>query len=211
MDIQASKPSNQELEDLVLTKKITASLNKLHTLEENTMKSLRDVANRMRSSNQELKKYLELQRQSERLYIQLVTRKSDLIHNHELQQLKEHVKRLEARIEIQFELQNGFREVSGAYKEYYKSVSDLGHTYGQLNKRQNEWQSDTSNLSKAHGDMTVSSKKLDKLESSIQKRKQQVLKLYTERQHRNGFVEQALLHVNQAWVKLKNKIKNMGW
>ena len=125
--------------------------------------------------------------------------------------LKEHLKHLEARVEIQFELQNGFKEVSGAYKEYYKSLGDLGRTYGQLNKRQNEWQSDASSLSKAHGDMAVSSKKLDKIESSIQKRKQQVIKLYTDKQHRNGFVEQSMLHVNQAWVKLKNKIKNMGW
>jgi hypothetical protein len=211
MDIKSSIPTDSELEDLALTKKITASLGKLHTLEESAMKSLRDVANRIRSSNQELKKYLEFQRQSERLYIQLVTRKSDLVHNLELQKLKEHLKHLEARVEIQFELQNGFREVSGAYKEYYKSLGDLSRTYGQLNKRQNEWQSDTSNLSKAHGDMTVSSKKLDKIESSLQKRKQQVIKLYTDKQHRNGFVEQSMLHLNQAWVKLKNKIKNMGW
>jgi len=186
MDIKKSFPMNMELEYLALTKKITASLGKLQMLEENTMKSLRDVANRIRTSNQELKKYLELQHQSERLYIQLVTRKSDLIHNLELQKLKEHIKHLEARVEIQFEIQNGFREVASSYKEYYKSVGELGRTYGQLNKRQNEWQSDTSNLSKAHGDMAVSSKKLDKLESSIQKRKQQVIKLYTEKQNRTG-------------------------
>ena len=83
--------------------------------------------------------------------------------------------------------------------------------YAQLTKKQNEWRVAASNLSKAHGDMAVSSKKLDKIEKNIMKGKEHVIKLYVEKQHRNGFVEQTMLHVNQAWVKLKNKIKNMGW
>ena len=48
MDIKKSLPTDSELEDIALTKKLAASLSKLQSLEEGTMKSLQDVANKLK-------------------------------------------------------------------------------------------------------------------------------------------------------------------
>lgn len=205
------RPNDQEIEDSQLTRKLAISLDKLQTNEESVMKGIEDLADRLKKSNHELKNYLEIQTEASRLYIQLVTRNSDLIHQDDLKRIKEHVKKVEDRISVQLGLQNAFLELAGGYKEYHKTLKDYSKAMANLNKAQKAWHDSSAELAKAQSSQAVSGGKLDKIEKSIGKNKREVIKMYDDRHHRENFVDTAMKRVNQVWLKLKDSIKNVAW
>ncbi len=211
MGVKEDLPMDEEINDIQLTKKLFTSLVKMGSYEENVMKGIKELANRMRKSNSEMNNYLEIQNETTRLYIQLVNRKSDLINNHDLAKIKEHIKRIEKTVSVQNEIYHSFHEMGDAYKEYHKALKDLAKSAEKLNKHQKMWHDSAAELSKARGSQMTSGQKLDKLETAIGKKKRSVIKHYDERKHREGFAQHAMVRINQAWIKLKNSIKTMEW
>ncbi|WP_371802141.1 hypothetical protein [Candidatus Lokiarchaeum ossiferum] len=211
MGIKEDLPMDEEINDIQLTKKLTNSLFNLESNEENVMKGIKDLANRMKKSNHEMANYLSLQNETVRLYIQLVNRKSDIINNQDLMKIKEHVKRMEKTVSVQHEIYNSFQEMGDSYKEYHKTLKDLAKSFEKLNKKQKDWHDSAAELSKAQGSQMTSGQKLDKLEKAVNKQKREVMKYYDDRKHRDGFVQHAMVRINQAWIKLKNVIKTQEW
>lgn len=211
MGVKEDLPMDEEINDIQLTKKLANSLFKLEGNEENVMKGIKEVANRMKKSSTEMNNYLELQNETVRLYIQLVNRKSDIIKNQDLAKIKEHVKRIEKTVSVQHDIYHSFQEMGDSYKEYHKTLKELAKSVEKLNKKQKDWHDSASELAKAQGSQMTSGQKLDKLEQTINKRKREVVKHYDDRKHRDGFVQHAMIRINQAWIKLKNVIKTQEW
>ena len=211
MGVKEDLPMDEEINDIQLTKKYANSLFKLESNEESVMKGIKELANKMRKSHSEMNNYLEIQNETTRLYIQLVNRKSDIINNHDLAKMKEHIKRIEKTVSVQNDIYHAFHDMGDAYKEYHKTLKDLAKSAEKLNKKQKIWHDSAAELSKAQGSQMTSGQKLDKIEKAINKNKHSVIKHYDERKHREGFVQHAMTRINLAWIKLKNSVKTMEW
>ncbi|MHA1719119.1 MAG: hypothetical protein ACTSWX_05870 [Promethearchaeota archaeon] len=204
-------PLDIELEQISYDKKLEASINKLAGLEENIEKSFKNVAQNMEKANNELKKYLDLQKETLRNYVQFINQRSDLINQKELSKLKDHVTHLEKTIDSQTEIVNNIKDVSSGYKEFSKTLKDLNKKFSKLNKYQSNWKNTAAELAKARGNQMVTGSKLEKLEKQLKSEKSEVQKQYHNRDHSNSFVSTAVLQLNQAWQKLKSNIKNISW
>jgi chromosome segregation ATPase len=211
MGIKDYLPMDQEIEDIQITRDLASSLDKLQSLEDNVMKGIKDLADRMKKANSELEKYLGIQNEASRLYIQLVNRKSDLIKQPDLTKLKAHVANITQKVNANTNLYHGFLELASGYKEYQKTLGNLSKATGKLNKHQKDWHDSAADLAKAQSSQAVSGGKLDKIENSIEKNKRKVMKAYEDRKHQEAFVETAHKRVNQLWLKLKDIVKNTSW
>ena len=204
-------PLDVELEQISYDKKLENSVHKLGGLEENLEKSFKSVANDMEKANKELKKYLTLQKETLRSYVQFLNRRSDLISQKDLANLKDHVTHVERTIDVQDEMANDIKEVSQGYKEYSKTLKDFGRKLSKLNKSESNWKNTAAEMIKARSDQMVTGSKLEKLENQLRKDKSQVQKQYHNKSHSNSFVVTAVLQLNQAWQKFKSNIKNFSW
>ena len=204
-------PLDVELEQISFDKKLENSVHKLAGLEENLEKSFKSVAHDMEKSNKELKKYLTLQKETLRSYVQFLNQKSDLISQKDLANLKDHVSHIERTIDVQDEMANDIKEVSQGYKEYSKTMKDFGRKLSKLNKSESNWKNTAAELNKARSNQMVTGSKLEKLENQLRKEKSQVQKQYHNKNHANSFVVTAVLQLNQAWQKFKSNIKNFSW
>ncbi|QEE15058.1 hypothetical protein DSAG12_00881 [Promethearchaeum syntrophicum] len=204
-------PLDVELEQISYDKKLEQSVHKLAGLEENIEKSFKSVAHDMEKANNELKKYLILQRETLRSYVQFQNQKSNLINSKDIATLKDHVTHVERAIEVQIEMVNDIKDVSQGYKEYSKTLKDYGRKLSKLNKYEANWKNTASEMNKARSDQMVTGSKLEKIENQLRKEKSQVQKQYHNKSHSNSFVVTAVLQLNQAWQKLKSNIKNFSW
>ena len=204
-------PLDVEIEQISFDKKLENSVHKLAGLEENLEKSFKSVAHDMEKSNKELKKYLTLQKETLRSYVQFLNQKSDLISQKDLANLKDHVSHIERTIDVQDEMANDIKEVSQGYKEYSKTMKDFGRKLSKLNKSESNWKNTAAELNKARSNQMVTGSKLEKLENQLRKEKSQVQKQYHNKSHANSFVVTAVLQLNQAWQKFKSNIKNFSW
>ena len=204
-------PLDVELEQIAYDKKLEHSVSKLAGLEESIEKSFKSVARDMEKANNELKKYLNLQKETLRSYVQFQNQKSDLINSKDIATLKDHVIHVERTVEVQIEMANDIKDVSLGYKEYSKTLKDYGRKLSKLNKYEANWKHTASELTKARSDQMVTGSKLEKLENQLRKEKSQVQKQYHNKSHSNSFVVTAVLQLNQAWQKFKSNIKNFSW
>jgi len=176
-------PLDVELEQISFDKKLENSVHKLAGLEENLEKSFKSVAHDMEKSNKELKKYLTLQKETLRSYVQFLNQKSDLISQKDLANLKDHVSHIERTIDVQDEMANDVKEISQGYKEYSKTMKDFGRKLSKLNKSESNWKNTAAELNKARSDQMVTGSKLEKLENQLRKEKSQVQKQYHNKSH----------------------------
>ena len=204
-------PLDVELEQISFDKKLESSINKLVGLEENIERSFKNAAHDMEKANKELKKYLNLQKETLRSYVQFLNQKSDLITPQDLAKLKDHVTHVERSIIVQDEMVNDLKYVSQGYKEYSKTLKDLNRKFSKLNKSETNWKNTAAEMTKARSDQMVTGSKLEKLENQLRKEKSEVQKQYHNKNHANSFVVTAVLQLNQAWQKFKSNIKNISW
>ena len=204
-------PLDVELEQISFDKKLEISVYKLAGLEESIEKGFKTVAQDMEKANNELKKYLNLQKETLRSYIQFLNRQSDLINQKDIANLKDHVIHVERTIDVQIEMVNDIKEVSQGYKEYSNTLKDLGRKLSKLNKSELNWKNIAAEMTKARSDQMVTGSKLSKLENQLRKEKSEVQKQYHNKSHANSFVVTAVLNLNQIWQKFKSNIKNISW
>ncbi len=210
MDVNSFKPTDPEIEQMQYDKQLEDSVDKLQNLEDAVRRSLKDLANKLGKTHNELGKYHKIQLENERNYIQMVNRNSDLVKKQDLNRLKERNKRTMIRLEVQKNMSNVLLELSNDYKELSGTLKDLGSVMGKLNKKQNQWRDYTGDLAKLRGSQMASGGKLNKVEGNIQKSKESVIKLRDEVKHREGFVETALKRIYNSLIKLKNTVKNFA-
>jgi cell pole-organizing protein PopZ len=210
MSIKDSMPTDTEISQIEeFDKKILDNLRRLIDTEDAVAKSFKDLALNLDRASKEKKAYYEMQREMERQYIQLVGRKSELITQQDLQQIKEHVKRMEGTITNQVEITMVLQEMTDAYKEYLSALKDLNKAWGHLYKNEADWRNTSYEFIKAKE--KYDGNKLEKTEKQTVRLKQEVKKAFEEKSHRFSFVEKAMIRVNQIWQKLKVSIKNMAW
>ncbi len=88
-------PLDVELEQITYDKKLENSVQKLVGSEENIEKSFKNVSQNMEKANKELKKYLNIQKETLRSYVQFINQRSDLITPQNLAKQKDHVAHVE--------------------------------------------------------------------------------------------------------------------
>ena len=210
MGIIDIEPTNEEQDQFSFDEKSASKLKNLCDSETLVGKSLHDLAKRMHDATKDKEKYLDVQQQMVRQYIQLAGRDSKLVNDQDLQLLKQHISRIETTIEVQTEVQKEFKNIAGTYKEYAKMLEELHGVWGKITKKQKEWHKYTAELKKAKAKMPTG-EKLMKLEKKMEKAKGEVIKLYGDKRNRGVFVENSFANVNDAWDKLKDEIKNVSW
>ncbi|MCF2138715.1 MAG: hypothetical protein K9W44_01505 [Candidatus Lokiarchaeota archaeon] len=208
MNIKDFLPMDPEIEQMHYDKKTEDSLSKLQYLEDGVRRSIKDLASSLKKSSEELENLLQIQQESERNYIQLVNRHSDLISKNDLAQIKQENKQIELRLSIQQNINNALLDLANNYKEYSKSLKELEKIIEKLNKKQSSWRDAAAELAKLRGSQMASGGKLNKVEKKIESKKADVIKIRTEIKHRQSFVETNLKHINETLLKLKNSIKN---
>lgn len=202
MDIEISQAEEYD-------KKAVEALDRLFASEEAVAKAFKELAERMDRATKEKEKYLGTQREMERQYIQLIQRKSQLIESHDLQVVKEHVKRTDETVNNQQQLTGILKEMADSYNEYIGAMKDLTKTWSSLQKNELDWRKVSYEFTKARENQDGG--KMEKLEKEIEKQKNQVIKAFQEKAHRFSFVEKAMVRINQTWQKLKMGIKNVSW
>lgn len=208
MNIRDYTPMDPEIEQIHYDKKIEDSVNKLQDLEDNVRKAVKDLASKLEKANEELGQLLKMKKESERNYIQLVNRNSDIIKKQDLNRLKEENKRIELRRGVQTDVIGVLHGISNDYKELTGALKDLGKNMGKMNKIQLSWRESTAELAKLKGSQMATGGKLNKVEKSIRQGKEKVIKMHEEVNHRHVFVETALKRINDSLIKLKNSIRN---
>jgi len=204
-------PLDVEIEQITYDKKLENSVQKLAGLEENIEKSFKNVSQNMEKANKELKKYLTIQKETLRSYVQFINQRSDLITPQNLAKLKDHVTHIERNVDVQDEMTNDIKEISQGYKEFSKTLKDFGKKLSKLNKSESNWKDTAAELTKSRSDQMVTGSKLEKLENRLRKEKSEVQKQYHNKDHSNSFVITAVLQLNQSWQRFKSNIKNLSW
>lgn len=197
-----------EIEQAQYDKKTTDSLKNQQNIEDGVRRAINELANQLKKSTQEMNHYLSLQRESERNFIQLINRKSDLVSKSDLDLLRTENSQLEKRIQVQENLTHNLLDLANDYKEYTKTLKNLTKAYDKLNKNQSSWRDAAADLAKLRGSQMASGGKLNKVENKIEAGKSSVIKSRAEIKHRKAFVTTTLKHINETLLKLKNNIKN---
>ncbi|MHA1886708.1 MAG: hypothetical protein DRO88_01525 [Promethearchaeia archaeon] len=208
MSIKDFLPIDPEIEQFQFDKKITESINKQQYLEDGVRRALNELANQLKKSAQEIQHYLVIQRENERNYIQLINRKSDLVLKSDLSQLRTENSQMEQKLQVQEHILNSLLDLSNDYKEYTKTLKNLGKIMEKLNKSQSSWRDAAAELAKLRGSQMASGGKLQKVENKIEAGKASVIKIRSEVKHRKSFVLTTLKRINETLLKLKNGIKS---
>ncbi|MHA1776700.1 MAG: hypothetical protein ACTSWC_07975 [Promethearchaeota archaeon] len=208
MSIKDFLPIDPEIEQFQFDKKITESINKQQYLEDGVRRALNELANQLKKSAQEIQHYLAIQRENERNYIQLINRKSDLVLKSDLSQLRTENSQMEQKLQVQEHILNSLLDLSNDYKEYTKTLKNLGKIMEKLNKSQSSWRDAAAELAKLRGSQMASGGKLQKVENKIEAGKASVIKIRSEVKHRKSFVLTTLKRINETLLKLKNGIKS---
>lgn len=204
-------PMDVELDEIRLNKDLVRSLDKLTLFEETMAKDFKNLSKGFKNSNEEITRYLEIQNQVIRHYIQLINRNSDLVAKVDLNNLKNHVKKMEERLENQLKIETTLKDLSMGYKEYAKSLGDYTKATHGLLKKQGAWHDNASTHAKLKHNPRVTGEKLEKIEAKLATSKEVVRKRYEERKHRNGFVQHGMQRISELWLKLKMQITKIEW
>ena len=209
MSIKDSMPTDIEISQIEeFDKKILDYLRRLIDTEDAVAKSFKDLATNLERASKEKKAYYEMQREMEKQYIQLVGRKSELISQQDLQQIKEHVKRMEGTITNQVEITMVLQEMTDAYKEYLSALKDLNKAWGHLYKNEADWRNVSYEFIKAKE--KYDGNKLEKTEKQTIRLKQEVKKAFEEKSHRFSFVEKVYDTSKSNMAKIKSEYKKYG-
>jgi len=203
-------PSDDEIKSVELKGKVKDQLSKVLAQEQDQLRLMKELADRMLRTATEKKTLSDMQQKLIELEQICIRNPSSRITSDELESLKKSTANLNNSLENQRSLADSFLDLAGVFKEFLKKKEEYAKNIQDLVGYQTKWQDLVYKYMKDKNRM-VEDKKLVKMEDQIADLDSKLKREQTLADRKIEALIEDAKSLDQAWANVKGSIFKYGW